>query len=836
MKKTVFAGNSHNIYNADTVLKESSDYYGQSLRVNDVRSVAPNYFSHFSVEYNEDSNPITVNYYRGMTAQVTNITTTSAATLSGKYFSLYTAPDRHKYTIWYNVDGGSLPPTVIGTYAYIEVPVLSDDTAFFVAQATMMAINTFYSDYFTASTSGGNDLAVMTAGLGETGRSSEGTSGFTLEDTAGTQDTVDKLVIDYNGTNPIYQGQELIDYNFDVYSGKFVKNPEVTIQNVQIAVELDKNEDSVSVYNSDGSAISLDVALSTRATESTQLANKTQLEAINTKLTAGNASLSSIDTKVSTAANQTTANSSLSSIDTKLSSQATAVLQTSGNASLSSIDTKTPALITGRVPVDGSGVTQPISAASLPLPTGAATSALQTTGNTTLSTINGKVPALVGGRTPVDGSGVTQPVSAVSLPLPSGAATSANQATEIASLSSIDSKLTPISTAANQTTANNSLSSIDTKLTSQATAANQATVINNTSPYLDFGSAGNLGSALNSEVSITNTNGYSSISFYLTIPTGATVVFEDSPDGVNWISCTLRQRGGDNYISSTTSSGGIIGSISGSRLFRVRVSVAGSTTGTVMGRITKEVSTLEGIENGPPNEFFFDVSRGKIGGINGSRRFARNSDIDTAAKETIWGQGGLYTFSPAAANYYISSSSAADTTQMIQLTLLDANYAQVTKTVTLVGQTKTLITGGPYLRINSAINVGSTDLAGNVYIYEDDTVTAGVPQTQTKIRCFVSQAEQNSGMGIYTVPAGKTAYIVQWGAAASKAFADVTLDIRNFGQVFRNRGRMLCNLTADINYSVYQSVPEKSDIKFEATVTTNDTMVFLNYDLILVDN
>ena len=60
--------------------------------------------------------------------------------------------------------------------------------------------------------------------------------------------------------------------------------------------------------------------------------------------------------------------------------------------------------------------TQPISAASLPLPTGAAT-------ETTLSSINTKTPALVSGKVPVDGSGVTQPISATSLPLPSGAAT-----------------------------------------------------------------------------------------------------------------------------------------------------------------------------------------------------------------------------------------------------------------------------------------------------------------------------------------------------------------------------------------------------------------------------
>jgi hypothetical protein len=40
---------------------------------------------------------------------------------------------------------------------------------------------------------------------------------------------------------------------------------------------------------------------------------------------------------------------------------ATAQRQDTGNTSLSSIDTKTPALVSGRVPVDGSGVIQPVS-------------------------------------------------------------------------------------------------------------------------------------------------------------------------------------------------------------------------------------------------------------------------------------------------------------------------------------------------------------------------------------------------------------------------------------------------------------------------------------------
>lgn len=61
------------------------------------------------------------------------------------------------------------------------------------------------------------------------------------------------------------------------------------------------------------------------------------------------------------------------------------------------------------------------------VPPGGATEAKQDTGNASLASIDGKLPSLSGGRVPVDGSAVTQPVSAVSLPLPGGAATAALQ-------------------------------------------------------------------------------------------------------------------------------------------------------------------------------------------------------------------------------------------------------------------------------------------------------------------------------------------------------------------------------------------------------------------------
>lgn len=127
-----------------------------------------------------------------------------------------------------------------------------------------------------------------------------------------------------------------------------------------------------------------------------------------------NASLP-LPTGASTSANQTTGNTSLASIDSKITAVNTGAVVVSsstlptgaatsakqpalGTAGTASADVLTVQGITSMTPlkVDNSANTQPISASSLPLPTGAATSANQTTGNSSLSTIatnTGNIPA-----------------------------------------------------------------------------------------------------------------------------------------------------------------------------------------------------------------------------------------------------------------------------------------------------------------------------------------------------------------------------------------------------------------------------------------------------------
>lgn len=96
--------------------------------------------------------------------------------------------------------------------------------------------------------------------------------------------------------------------------------------------------------------------------------------------------------------------------------------------------TNTAAVVGTALKVDGSAVTQPVSAASLPLPTGAATEATLATrlaDATFTARINTLGQNTMAASTPVviasDQSAV--PISAASLPLPSGAATAANQTT-----------------------------------------------------------------------------------------------------------------------------------------------------------------------------------------------------------------------------------------------------------------------------------------------------------------------------------------------------------------------------------------------------------------------
>jgi hypothetical protein len=160
-----------------------------------------------------------------------------------------------------------------------------------------------------------------------------------------------------------------------------------------------------------------------------------------------------------------------SPVPVSVSGVATAANQTTGNSSLSSIDGKLPVLVSGRLPVDGSGVTQPVSGtfwqATQPV-SGPLTdvqlraTAVPVSGTFWQATqpISGSVSitgtAAVSGpltdtelratAVPVSGTfwQATQPVSASALPLPTGAATETTLAAVNGKLPALDSGRLPV--------------------------------------------------------------------------------------------------------------------------------------------------------------------------------------------------------------------------------------------------------------------------------------------------------------------------------------------------------------------------------------------------------
>lgn len=328
----------------------------------------------------------------------------------------------------------------------------------------------------------------------------------------------------------------------------------------------------------------------------------------------------------------------------------TAALQTTGNTSLSSIDGKVPANLTvtsTRLLVDGSGVTQPVSAASLPLPAGAATSALQTTGNSSLSSIDTKTPALgqttmsasqpvaiasnqsaisvtqsgtwtvqpgnTANTTPwlatinqggnsatvtasnalkVDGSAVTQPVSAASLPLPTGAATAANQSTEIASLSSIDTKTPTLGQKVMSGSQPVTIASDQSSIPVTVAAFSDTAPATQTIIALDSGTSnltGANGQVFYFGTPTTNsaaTFALSSIETVLVesslLGAGGTLVVEISMDGQTfWLRPNVFQISTQNYTNAFTAPFVAAVNVAGATHIRVRSTVSWTGTATI---------------------------------------------------------------------------------------------------------------------------------------------------------------------------------------------------------------------------------------------------------------
>lgn len=200
---------------------------------------------------------------------------------------------------------------------------------------------------------------------------------------------------------------------------------------------------------------------------------------------------------------------------------------------------------------------------------------------------------------------------------------------------------------------------------------------------------------------------------------------------------------------------------------------------------------------------------------NGTTVFisGNNPDIQLS-EETVWYQGGIYSYPASAIQMSVSSSDAAATCSVV-INGLDAAYLPVSEIVTLTGQTAVTTTKS-YLRIQNAY-VLANPTSGDIYI-GTGTVTAGVPATVYE-RIFDGHNRTESGR--YTVPANRTFYLthgtISHGSDSLNAFITGTLVYRLYGLPFHNAAVVnLNNKFIDFWFDYPLALPAKTDIETRA--------------------
>ena len=249
--------------------------------------------------------------------------------------------------------------------------------------------------------------------------------------------------------------------------------------------------------------------------------------------------------------------------------------------------------------------------------------------------------------------------------------------------------------------------------------------------------------------------------------------------------------------------------------------------------MAREVSSISRVGTSEP--FELQVARGQIAYHESVYKFGNNAAV-AASTETIWQQGGLYSYLSAASVLKVSSSSADDTSagtgaRTVELFGLDGDYNEINELITLNGQTAVNTTQS-YLRINRMIvrSAGSGGSNAGIIYAGTGTVTTGVP---ANIYATINGDGTNQTlMALWTVPAGYTGYLMQYDVSNgttsnTPAVCKMTLVARPHGEVFQSRD--VKSLTTGMHIENTLVVPvkftEKTDIEVRA-VSSSVSVIF----------
>lgn len=236
---------------------------------------------------------------------------------------------------------------------------------------------------------------------------------------------------------------------------------------------------------------------------------------------------------------------------------------------------------------------------------------------------------------------------------------------------------------------------------------------------------------------------------------------------------------------------------------------------------------------------FLNIAQDHFDGITQILKFGRNDTMASGVREDVWDGSSIYTWPATADITHIKAAASGDEGLNIEIQGLDTDYALVTQEKALDGtDSSTLVALDTALRRVFRKKVkDSTDATNDIECYN----SAG-----TTLYSRISTPFNQTLMALYTVPAGKTAYLTRYYCMVNKkvnASVEVELYVRPFGEVFqlKHNGVIASGGDAHWDFNFFPHSPpmkieEKSDIKLTGIASAAGVDSSAGFDLILVDN
>jgi len=320
--------------------------------------------------------------------------------------------------------------------------------------------------------------------------------------------------------------------------------------------------------------------------------------------------------------------------------------------------------------------------------------------------------------------------------------------------------------------------------------------------------------------------------YFIYVKTSSNTGFEKADKPINF-----HQAGGSSMVDGHEK-----GSFYGAIVEQIKIIPAG-----IVGATNYQVHVRQSDQGRQPEvpvKLHSDaVADGFIQGSDGFFAFGKNPNMTKDVTSIITDFTSTYNFLSVAQPIYISSSSATDTSVTMLVSVLDVNYDRVDLVVNVNGQTKTLLAGGNYIRIFSVFNIGNVSHVGDVYVYPNITVTAGVPNDLTQVIAKSDIAKQQSNMAILTIPNNKRGLLKTIIVTANKAnttgAADLFLATRDFNGVKRIRAELNLQTAGDptfnFNFVIPIALPTKSDIWIEGIPTVSAYSIAAGFQVLIED-